>query len=105
MDFLKHIGIDFGNYNYTIPIGYDFKLNFWFELKLLNGFEFGFNLFSSKKNAQIYIDLYIEAGLSISAEFGYFLDFNKFGFLKIISDLLKLIINITDIKENLNLWA
>ena len=104
-DFLRHCGINFGSYNYTIPIGYDFKLNFGFELKLLIGFEFGFNFDSSKNNTQIYIDLYIEVGLSISAEFGYFLDFNKFGFLKTINDLLKLNININDIKENINLCS
>ena len=104
-DYLRHCGIDFGKYNYTIPIGKDFQINLKFEIKLIFGFEFGLNFYFSKNNIQIYIDLYIELSFSASAEFGYSIDFSKLEFLKSINDLFKLNLNLTNIKENLNLCS
>jgi len=76
-DYLKHCGINISEYNYTVPLdGSGFKLNFKFEFTLIIGFEIGFNYFISNQDFHIYIDLYVEIGTSISAEFGYFKDFS-----------------------------
>jgi len=104
-DFLKHCGIDFGDWDLIppIPIGANFQLKLKIEITLIIGFEFGLNFDFSEKNTQIYIDLYIELGTSIYAEFGYFKNFTKSEFLSGINNLLKLNLNLTDIKEDLSL--
>jgi len=107
-DFLKHCGIDFGSKNkaYAVKTGSNFKVNFKFDFEIIFGFEFGLNFyFSEEKKTQVYIELYIEVGVSVSAEFGYFRDFSKLGFLESINNLLKLNLNLTDVKEDLNLCS
>ena len=104
-DFLRHCGIDLGDYNYTIFIDESFRINFKFEFTLIIGFEFGLNFNFAENDIKLDIDLYIEAGIAISAEFGYFKDFGKFEFLNAINKLLRLNKSITDINENLSLCS
>ena len=95
-DFLKHCGIDIGEHNFTIPIsatGFEFNLKF--EFTLIIGFEIGIDYFLSNNDFHIYIDLFIELGASISAEFGYFKNLNLEVSRKSINELNKLI-NSTD---------
>ena len=100
-DLLKHCGINISEYNYTIPLGESgLKINLKFEFTLIIGFEIGFEYFISNNDFHIYIDLYIEAGASISAEFGYFKDFSLERPRYSITKLNKLI-NITDKDWNL----
>ena len=100
-DYLKHCGINISEHIYSIPIDEKgFKLNFKFEFSLIIGFEFGFDYFISNNDFHIYIDLFIEVGTSISAEFGYFKEFSLERSRYSIKQLNKLI-NITDDDWNL----